>query len=171
RFHDLLLFLRAFPPGPRIATSADRLLAGFERRIKAALAAGARADDFAPEEVAGIAGTGVEGTFSYPVGAWLVERHAGALSTNWELLEREPQGAALWPRFFPLMEEDSLTEANVPYRDWLAAARGRRHELLWLIERFRHLPLSEKEKAALYDALEIMVRWDMSRSRASRTLA
>src|SRR5262249_30386612 len=108
---------------------------------------------------------------SYPMVCWLVERHAGAISINWELFERETQRAALWPRFFPLMEEDSLTEANVPYRDWLAAARGRRHELLWLIERFRHLPLSEKENAGLYDALEIRVRWDMSRSRASRTLA
>src|SRR5262249_53573398 len=171
RFHDLLLFLRAFPPGPRIATSADRLLAGFERRIKAALAAGARADDFAPEEVAGIAGTVVEGTFSYPMVCWLVERHAGAISINWELFERETQRAAIWPRFFPLMEEDSLTEANVPYRDWLRAARGRRNELPWLIERFQHLPVSENEKAGLYDALEIMVRWDMSSSPASRPRA
>src|SRR5262249_11468192 len=46
-----------------------------------------------------------------------------------------------------------------------------RDELPWLIERFQHLPASEKEKAALYDALETMVRWDMSQSPASRTLA
>jgi hypothetical protein len=170
-FHDLLLFLRAFPPGPRVARSADALLGGFESRIKAALDGGADAQDFAPEEVAGIAGTVVEGTFSYPMVCWLVERYAGAVSINWELFERETQRAAIWPRFFPLMEEDSLTEANVPYRDWLAAARGRQDELPWLAGRFRRLPLSEKEKGALYDALEIMVRWDMSKSRASRTLA
>src|SRR5262249_41055339 len=57
--------------------------------------------------------------------------------------------------------------------DWLRAARGRQDELPWLIERFQRLPVNQKEKAALYDSLEILVRWDMSRtgSSASRTLS
>jgi len=38
------------------------------------------------------------------------------------------------------------------------------------VRQFQRLPLSEKEKGALYDSLEIMVRWNMSGSRASRTL-
>src|SRR5258707_3701947 len=171
RFHDLLLFLRAFPPWPRVMRSADALLGKLEAKVKAVLAAGADPDDFAPEEVAGIAGTVVEATFSYPMVCWLVERHPKAISIQWEDYERETQRAAIWPRFFPLMEEDSLTEANVPYRDWLRDARGRTDELPWLIQRFQGLPLSEKEKAALYDSLEIMVRWDMSGSPASRTLS
>jgi hypothetical protein len=69
------------------------------------------------------------------------------------------------------MEEDSLTEANVPYLEWLKAARGRQDELPWLVRQFQQLRIREKEKAALYDSLEVMVRWDMSGSRASRTLA
>ena len=68
------------------------------------------------------------------------------------------------------MEEDSLTEANVPYLDWLKAARGREDELPWLVRRFQRLPLGEKEKSALYDSLELLVRWDMRASPASRTL-
>ncbi|HEY7405525.1 MAG TPA: hypothetical protein VIB39_18505 [Candidatus Angelobacter sp.] len=171
RAHDALLFLRAFPSGPLVVKVADALLARLEAKIKAALAAGADPEDFAPEEVAGMAGTVVEATFSYPMVCWLAERYAKDISINWEAFERETQRAAIWPRFFPLMEEDSLTEANVPYLDWLAAARGRKDELPWLIERFRSLPVSEKEKAAIYDSLEIMVRWSMSGSRASRTLA
>lgn len=174
RFHDLLLFLRAFPPGPRVLRLADTLLSGMEKQVKATLSAGAEPDDFAPEEVVGIAGTVVEASFSYPMVCWLVERHPKAISINWEGYEREVQRAAIWPRFLPLLEEDSLTEANVPYRDWLRAARGRNNELPWLIERFQRLPISEKEKAALYDSLEILVRWEMSGthgSSASRTLA
>jgi len=150
---------------------ADKLLAGFEPKVKAVLAAGAHADDFTPEEVVGIAGTVVEATFSYPMACWLIERHPRAISIVWYDYERETQRAVIWPRFFPLMEEDSLTEANVPYLDWLKAARGREDELPWLIQQFGRLPISEKEKAALYDSLEIMVRWDVSRSRASRTLS
>jgi hypothetical protein len=77
------------------------------------------------------------------------------------------------------MEEDSLTEANVPYLDWLKAARGRHDELPWLVRQFQRLPgfpkeTAEKERAALYDSLEIMVSWDMSGangSSASRTLS
>ncbi len=171
RFHDLLLFFRAFPPGPSALRLAEKLLQTFEPRVKAMLAAGGDADDFAPEEVVGIAGTVVEATFSYPMVCWLVERHAKSISIQWDDYERETQRAVIWPRFFPLMEEDSLTEANVPYLDWLKAARGRQDELPWLVRQFQRLPISEKEKAALYDSLEIMVRWDMSRSRASRTLS
>ncbi|HEY4678855.1 MAG TPA: hypothetical protein VIJ01_16935 [Candidatus Angelobacter sp.] len=171
RFHDLLLFFRAFPSGPNVLRLAERLLKQFEPRVKAVLAADGDADDFAPEEVVGIAGTVVEATFSYSMVCWLVERHAKSISIQWEDYERETQRAVIWSRFFPLMEEDSLTEANVPYLDWLKAARGRQDELPWLVRQFQRLPLSQKEKAALYDSLEIMVRWDMSSSSASRTLS
>jgi hypothetical protein len=171
RLHDLLLFFRAFPVGPGVLRLADRLLVRFEEKVKAVLTAGADGDDFAPEEVVGIAGTVVEATFSYPMVCWLVERHSKAVSILWDDYDRETQRAVIWPRFFPLMEEDSLTEANVPYLDWLKTARGRQDELPWLVRQFQRLPLGEKEKAALYDSLEIMVRWDMSGSRASRTLS
>jgi len=179
RFHDLLLFFRAFSPGPSVLRLAERLLKQFEPRVKAVLAAGGDVDDFAPEEVVGIAGTVVEATFSYAMVCWLVERHAKSISIQWDDYERETQRAVIWPRFFPLMEEDSLTEANVPYLDWLKAARGRHDELPWLVRQFQRLPgfakeTAEKEKAALYDSLEIMVRWDMSGANgscASRTLS
>ena len=171
RFHDLLLFLRAFVPGPRVLRLADRLLNGIEPKVKTALAAGADPDDFAPEEVAGIAGTVVEATFSYAMARWLVKHHVEEVSIQWQDYERDTQRGLIWPRFFPLLEEDSLIEAHVPFLDWLKAARGRRNELPWLIQQFQRLPISEKEKAVLYDLQEIMVRWDMSGSRASRTLA
>ena len=171
RFHDLLLFFRAFAPGPGTLRFAEMLLKTMEAKVKAVLAAGADPEVFTPEETTGIAGTVVEATFSYPMVCWLVEHYPQAISIQWTDYEREVQRAAVWPRFFPLLEEDSLTEANVPYLEWLKAARGRRDELPWLIERFQNLPVSEKEKTALYDSQEIMVRWDMGGSSASRTLA
>jgi hypothetical protein len=170
RFHDLLLFFRAFSPGPNGLRQTERLLQAFEHRVKAVLAAGGDADDFAPEEVVGIAGTVVEATFSYAMVCWLVEHHPKEISIQWKDYERDTQRGLIWPRFIPLLEEDSLIEAYVPYLDWLAAARGREDELPWLVRQFQRLPLSEKEKGALYDSLEIMVRWNMSGSRASRTL-
>jgi hypothetical protein len=171
RFHDLLLFLRAFAPGPRVLKLADKLLGEIESKVKAALAVGADPEDFAPEEVAGIAGTVVEATFSYAMVRWLVEHYPEAISIQWDDYERDAQRGLIWPRFFPLLEEDSLIEAHVPFRDWLKAARSRENELPWLVRQFQRLPVSEKEKAALYDLQEILVRWDMSGSQASRTYA
>jgi hypothetical protein len=175
RFHDLLLFFRAFPPGPSILRLTETLLKTFESRVKAVLAAGGEADEFAPEEVVGIAGTVVEATFSYAMVCWLVKHHPKEISIQWKDYERDTQCGLIWPRFFPLLEEDSLIEAYVPFLDWLAAARGREDELPWLVRQFQRLPgfpkeTAEKEKGALYDSLEIMVRWDMSGSPASRTL-
>jgi hypothetical protein len=79
--------------------------------------------------------------------------------------------AATWPRFLPLLEEDALVEANVPYLTWLRTASGRaRGGLSWLIERFRRLPLSEKEKAELYESLKLPIYWELDNSRATRTM-
>src|SRR5581483_6114307 len=110
RFHDLLLFLRTFAPGQRVLKLADKLLSGMEPKVKAALAAGADPDDFAPEEVAGIAGTVVEVTFSYAMAQWLVKHHPEEVSIQWEDYERDTQRGLIWPRFLPLLEEDSLIE-------------------------------------------------------------
>ncbi len=62
----------------------------------------------------------------------------------------------------PLLEEDAFVEANVPYREWLAAARGRRSELSWLMEQFSSLPKPESERAELYDSQQLYVRWTPS---------
>ena len=95
RFHDLLLFLRAFPSWLAVLRLADTLLSKIETKVKAVLAAGADPDDFAPEEVAGIAGTVVEATFSYPMVCWLVQRHAQSISIQWDDYERETQRAVI----------------------------------------------------------------------------
>jgi len=50
----------------------------------------------------------------------------------------------------------------------LCSAKGRANEVVWLVERFKSLRISEKEKAEAYDALKIHVRWQFG-VRASRT--
>ena len=72
------------------------------------------------------------------------------------------------PRFLPLLEEDAMVEAHVPYRDWLHAAKGRANELVWLLERFESLKITERARAELYDSLKTHVRWQFG-FRVSRT--
>jgi hypothetical protein len=170
RFHEILLFMRAYPQSARTLRRVEKILASFARRVQILAEAGADTSDLEYGEVSGIAGTFVEDTFSYQIARWLNRRYPSHVSLNWELHEDEYRLAATWPRFLPLLEEDALVEANVPYRDWLnAAKRPRVSELAWLMERFDRLPLSEKEKAELYESLKLYVRWELDDLPATRT--
>jgi hypothetical protein len=171
RFHEILLFMRAYPQSASVLRRVEKILQTFSRRVLLLVDKGVDISPLEYVEVSGIAGTAIEDAFSYQITRWLVRRYASRLSINWELHEDEYRLAATWPRFLPLLEEDALVEANVPYLDWLRAARGRKSsDLAWLIARFERLPLSEKEKAELYDALKIYVRWELDDASATRTL-
>lgn len=171
RFHEILLFMRAYPQGARILRRVEKILSSFHRRVSLLEELGAETSPLEYAEVSGISGTFVEDTFSYQIARWLSRRYPSRVSINWELHEDEYRLAATWPRFLPLLEEDALVEANVPYLDWLRAAAGRdENQLAWLIERFERLALPEKEKAELYESLKIYVRWELDNLPATRTL-
>jgi hypothetical protein len=162
RYHEILLFLRAYPQNASIARTTERELRGFANRV-AYLEQ--QEIDLAPlqhPEVSGIAGTSVTDTFSFFIVRRLLERHPSQVALDWEWFEDENRLAATWPRFIPLLEEDAFVEANVPYREWLAAARGRRSELAWLIEQFNKLPKPDNERAELFDSQQLYVRWTPS---------
>jgi len=99
---------------------------------------------------------------------WLAARFPAQISIDWDWFEEEERFGANMPRFLPLLEEDAMVEAHVPYRVWLRAAKGRANELVWLIRAFESLKIADKARAELYDSLKIHVRWQFGR-RASRT--
>lgn len=172
RYHDALLFLRAFPQAPAVARRADELLAGCGREVARLRAAGADMSLFDPEEVSGIAGTELTDSFTYEVAEWLLHRHGKDVAADWDLEEQSPRLGAALPRFLPLLEEDSLVEADVPYLDWLrAACPGGDREHQWLLRRVARLPLPPSQKTELYDALGVTLRWSLGESPASRTRA
>ena len=169
RYHEVLLFLRAYPQSATLLKLAERQLKSFAERVKETSEAGVDISLLGHPEVSGIAGTAVTDTFSYYIARWLVRTQQGRVAVDADWTEDENRLAATWPRFMPLLGEDALVEANVPYRRWLREARPRhRSELQWLIERFESLPLQEKEKAELYDSLKLYVRWRPP-YRATRT--
>ncbi|HWT78295.1 MAG TPA: hypothetical protein VN648_05765, partial [Candidatus Methylomirabilis sp.] len=74
------------------------------------------------------------------------------------------------PRFLPLLDDDAYVEADVPYLAWLRAARGRTGtDLAWLLSRFERLQLSDRQRAELFNSMDLTVRWDLGNLRASRT--
>jgi hypothetical protein len=169
RFHEILLFLRAYPHNSKILKQAEDFLSSFGQRVAELRDAGADLSPLDAPEVSGIAGTAVTDTFSYEIVRWLLKRHPTQLSLDWEWFEDENRLAATWPRFLPLLEEDAFVEANVPYLEWLHAARDKTgKDLPWLIERFESLTISDREQAELYEAQNLYVRWTPA-GRATRT--
>ena len=169
RFHEAVLFLRAFPPNPRVLRQAETILTSFWRRVAELRAAGADVSPFDPLEVSGMDGTSIEATFSFDEAQWLANRFPRDVELAWDDYDEEAAMANTWPRFFPLLEEDAYVEANIPWRRWLQAARGRTRELDWLLHRFQELKLAQHAKAELYDSLKIPVRWRLENHPASRT--
>ena len=167
-YHEILLFLRAYPRSTALARSTESELRGFSNRVSYLIDNEIDISPLQHPEVSGIAGTSVTDTFGYYIVRWLLQQHPSQLAIDWDWFEDENRLAETWPRFIPLLEEDAAVEAHVPYRKWLAEARKGRSELAWLIEKFNELPKPDKERAELYDSQQIYVCWK-PRFNVSRT--
>jgi len=168
RLHETLLFMRAYPRGPRLLKQIERILQQTKTLVEKLRDADADISPFDDPEVSGIAGGSVTSNFSYAIVRWLVANYPAQLSIDWDWFEEEDRFGAVTQRFLPLLADDAMVEAHVPFRDWLYAAKGRARELTWLIRRFESLPLPEKEKSNLYDSLKLHITWRYG-VRSSRT--
>jgi hypothetical protein len=148
RYHEAALFLRAYPQTRAVLRRAERALASIGRQVARLEQTGADLSPLDTPEVSGIAGTAVTTDYSYDVVRWLAARHPGQIEINWEAFEGADRLRALWPDFLPLLEEEALEDANVPYLDWLGAGKRRpRGDLAWLLERIGKLRLPQRDKA------------------------
>jgi len=173
RFHEVLLFLRAFPQSPAIVARVERLLNTFHQRMEKFQGSAADASLFDDFEASGIAGTTMQDTLSFNVAQWLerrIPRHVGiAWDDYWDDPEADRARSAIWPRFMPLLEEDADVEAGIPWRRWLDTARGKQRPLEWLLDRFEQLPLADRARSELYDSLRIPICWKVDNLKLSRT--
>ena len=137
-----------------------------------------RSGDISPllePEVSGIAGTSIETPgFSYEVVRWLRRdvrcRRRIELGTPGASPRGEGAPSLLTP-LIPLLGEESNADANVDYRPWLAAANLNRPEqgLAWLLRNLGRIPIEPHHLAALYDSLQLTIRWRLGESPMSRT--
>jgi hypothetical protein len=170
RFHESLLFLRAFPQGPSVLRKTEKLLNNFHQRVEALRKTGAEMGDFDAHEVSGIAGTHMEDTLTFDVASWLIRRMPGKVEIAWDHYDPGRELGTTGPRFMPLLEDDAYVEADTPWRRWLETAAGNKDSgPAWLIERFADLPLPPNQKAELYESLRVPLRWHLGNSRITRT--
>src|SRR6266436_6528368 len=169
RFHEALLFLRAFPQGPAVVRVTERILNSFHEKVEVLRKAGADMDAFDTFEVSGIAGTQMEDTLSFDVASWLIKRMSAKVEIAWENYEPGRELGTTGPRFIPLLDDDAYVEADTPWRRWLETAAGKKRVPAWLISRFEKLPLPPQQKAELYESLRVPLRWNLENSTISRT--
>jgi hypothetical protein len=169
RFHEALLFFRAYPPNAETLHVADEQLRAIPKKIARLERAGADLLPFEEPDVSGMAGTALSAYFTYEMTRWLAEHHPRAMEIDWEGYD----GSLLAPlirRLRPFANEDLLVEANIPYIDWLLVAKGSPGlHLPWLISRIEALPIPPEDRAELFTQLKLPVRWKLDAARATRT--
>jgi hypothetical protein len=173
RFHEALLFLRAFPRAPSLVPRVEHLLNTFHRRVQKLRSLNADMTAFDDFDTSGVAGTTMQDTLSFDVARWLVRRIPRnveiAWDDYWDDYQAERACGSTWPRSIPLLEEDADVEANIPWMLWFDAARGRQNALSWLLSGFERLSLSGRHRAELYDSLRLPLRWKLESLKLSRT--
>jgi len=169
RFHEALLFFRAYPPNQGVLELTDELLGLIPKKIAQLRRAGVYLLPFEEPDVSGIAGTAFSAMFTYDIARWLVENYPRAVEIDWDGYD----GALLAPllrRLHPFANEDLLVEANIPYMDWFRAAKHERgSDLRWLIARIEELPIPAADRAELFAQAKIFIRWELDDSRVTRT--
>ena len=145
RFHEALLFFRAFPTGASLIPKLENLLNIFHERVDHIRRLGADMSAFDDFDTSGIAGTVMQDALSFDAVRWLARRIPRQMEIAWDDYLDDSQNeralAALWPRLMPLLAEDSDVEANIPWTRWLDSACGRESPLEWLLRCFEQLPV------------------------------
>jgi hypothetical protein len=170
RFHEILLFLRAYPHTPAMRRSSEDLLASFHKRVTRLRASGADISAFADAPVSGIAGTAFSAIWSYDIARYLAARYSSRVEIDWEGYEGEEQIVSVLKIFLPLFEDGAYVVYPVPYLAWIRAAKGPNEtDLAWLLRQFANLTIDEREKANLFDSLKLWLHWKLGNTPATRT--
>lgn len=151
--HETLLFFRAYPQNQRVLDLSERLLGGFGRRLK-----DADREAFEDPEISGVSGTGLTTNFSHPFALSLAKRHGGSITIDWESYENPERLGRTLAVLIPEAFEDWAIASHPDWQRWFKKAHGTAR---WLIERV---------DPATYDLLEVPLRWEFGKNRASRTL-
>lgn len=170
-WHDVLLFVLAYPETPAMRATAERELIRVAEAAHAIDIAG-RANERAKLAGSGIAWSATTAAFSLPIVEWLLECYpdraeidsfgdCGDLLVAW--LAR-----ALPPSEFALVESaeaapDAAIDAGV--------AGWKRSRLAWLADCFRHLPCDPALATTLYDGVAPFVVLRPRDAPISRTFA
>lgn len=170
RFHEILLFLRAYPHTPSIIKRSEELLASFHKRVTRLRVLGADVSPFTDPSVSGIAGTEFSAIWGYDVVRDLAARYPSQVEIDWEDYVDEERLVSVLKSLLPLFKDGAYVLFPVPYLAWIRAAKkANETDLAWLLRQFEQLSIDESVKATLFDSLKLWVHWKLDNSSATRT--
>ncbi|MBU0753979.1 MAG: hypothetical protein KJ645_02495 [Planctomycetes bacterium] len=169
RYHELLLFIRAYPDDRAVFGLACRECAEFGRRVDALCALDPQYED--PLFDSGITRTRLTYWYDYSTADWLVKWYRDALEINWEEFENTDKLETLVHLLASWVENDGLDLANISTQEWIKLAKGgaSKSDLRWLLESLKKLKVPYLVRANLFDTLELPVIWELGDSKAART--
>lgn len=170
RFHEVLLYIRAYPGSAAMLRAADDLLSRFASRVETLKRRGVNLTPLEEGELSGISGSGLTAVFSHALARDLARRHPGCVSIAWDAYDQWEQMLHTLPHLIPFLDDDAEVEAHVPYREWIRAAARGRDELNWLLDGLGRRFPDEREARERYESLGLPLRWEFGGSSASRSL-
>ncbi len=172
-YHELLLFLAAFPDDKSMLRLCEAELARVATSVQTLVARGGRAHLRCLDD-SGIAGTVTYCQFSVHKATWLAQRYRRDTEIAWQ---DESAGGGVDTMLGTLVESvesNGLDDVSRSTEAWLRLARGpgareRESDLLWLLRHFERLELEPHIRDCVFDILELQICWRLRRRDASRT--
>jgi len=163
RFHDLLVFLRAWPDDPGILALTERCLDGFENRRDLRRLRRELADS-------GIAGTEIRFRFFQPSASWLARRWPARLAIDWRQFGSLARLNALLPLLGTYSESPGLESYAFPPRKWIDLMKGPDEtDAGFLVRRIDALKMDPLLREQLFDDLDPPFRLVLGGDAPSRT--
>lgn len=169
RYHDLLLFARAYPDDSAMLRLAERSLARIAARV-------ARLGGPDGERLDELRDSGLTGTFNVHTYSWsmlreLLPAYPGRFELNWAEIEDSSGLFELLALGSDATEVLALDDDRIEADPWLLRARGPgdRTDLELLYRFLERTSADEQAREVLFDRLRVPIRWQIGADRDART--
>ncbi len=151
-FHELLIFLRAYPDSAELLALVESLLESFAGRSDTR--------KFSEELVnSGIAGCPIDYRFFFHMSLWLAQNFGGKLCIDWGELEDEEPLLALVPLLGSFSESAQFDDFEFTAMDWLNRLKHpAESDGEFLVKRIAAIYRNDQEREATHDKLDMPFR-------------
>ena len=152
KFHDILVYLRAYPDSPELLLIIEKLLETFSARPDTRKFSNELASS-------GISGCPIDYRFFFHMSLWLAQNFTGKLCIDWGELEDEGQLLALVPLLGSFSESAQFDDFEFSAREWLSRLK---HPVEgdgeFLVKRIAAIYGNDQEREATHDKLDVPFR-------------